>query len=247
MTEGKPHDYDHGQDQEQARHTMSRILVIEDEYAMRHALEDLLASEGHRVVTAADGAIGLERARDERPDLILLDVMLPKVDGFALAGELRRIGSRVPILLLTAKGGVDDRVAGLDAGADDYLAKPFNPQELLARVRALLRRVERAEAGVDGIRLGAVEIDFVRQTARRGKVALHLTPKEFALLRMLVEARGGVVSREQFLDAIWGFNAFPTTRTVDTHMAALRAKVENDPAQPRYLLTVHGAGYRLAS
>ncbi len=225
---------------------MSRILVIEDEYAMRHALEDLLASEGHRVVTAADGAVGLDRARDERPDLILLDVMLPKVDGFALAAELRRIGSRVPILLLTAKGGVDDRVAGLDAGADDYLAKPFNPQELLARIRALLRRVERAEAGVDRVQLGAVEIDFVRQTAQRGKVSLHLTPKEFAMLRMLVEARGGVVSREQFLDAIWGFNAFPTTRTVDTHMAALRAKVENDPAEPRHLLTVHGAGYRLA-
>jgi len=228
---------------------MSRVLVIEDEFAMRHALEDLLASEGHRVIVAADGAMGLERARTERPDLILLDVMLPKVDGFSLAAELRRIGSKVPILLLTAKGGVDDRVAGLDAGADDYLAKPFNPQELLARVRALLRRVARAgaAAAADQAQLGTVEVDFIRQTARRGSTALHLTLKEFAMLRMLVEANGAVVTREQFLDAIWGYNAFPTTRTVDTHMAALRSKVESDPAQPRHLLTVHGTGYRLAS
>lgn len=226
---------------------MSRILVIEDEFAMRHALEDLLSSGGHRVIMAADGATGLERARTEQPDLILLDVMLPKVDGFAVAAELRRIGSAVPILLLTAKGGVEDRVTGLDAGADDYLAKPFSPQELLARVRALLRRVERAEVAVDRVQLGSVEIDFVRQTARRGSGTVRLTPKEFAMLRMLVEARGEVVTREQFLDVIWGYNAFPTTRTVDTHMAALRSKVEEDPAQPRHLLTVHGAGYRWAA
>jgi DNA-binding response OmpR family regulator len=225
---------------------MSRILVIEDEYAMRHALEDLLTSQGHRVITAADGAIGLERARTERPDLVLLDVMLPKVDGFTLAAELRRTGCKVPILLLTARGGVDDRVTGLDAGADDYLAKPFDPQELLARVRALLRRVERAGALVERVQLGNVDVDFIRQTARRGGESLHLTPKEFAMLRMLVEARGGVVTREQFLDAIWGYNAFPTTRTVDTHMGGLRAKLEEDPAQPRHLLTVHGTGYRLA-
>ncbi len=225
---------------------MSRVLIIEDELAMRHALEDLLASQGYRVITAADGALGLERAQTERPDVVLLDVMLPKVDGFTLAAELRRLGCKVPILLLTAKGGVGDRVTGLDAGADDYLAKPFEPQELLARVRALLRRVKRADARMDRLQLGNVEVDFIRQTARRGAEILHLTPKEWAMLRMLAEARGGVVSREQFLDAIWGYNAFPTTRTVDTHMAALRAKVESDPSQPRHLLTVHGTGYRLA-
>lgn len=224
---------------------MSRVLIIEDELAMRHALEDLLASQGYRVITAADGALGLERAQSERPDLVLLDVMLPKVDGFTLAAELRRRGCKVPILLLTAKGGVGDRVTGLDAGADDYLAKPFEPRELLARVRALLRRMERAEARRDRLKLGTLEVDFIRQNARRGSAALHLTPKEWAMLRMLAEAQGGVVSREQFLDAIWGCNAFPTTRTVDTHMAALRAKLEKDPSQPRHLLTVHGTGYRL--
>jgi DNA-binding response OmpR family regulator len=224
---------------------MSRILVIEDEFAMRHALEDLLASEGHRVITATDGVAGLERARAERPDLILLDVMLPGLDGFALAAELRRVGSKVPILLLTAKGGVRDRVTGLDAGADDYLAKPFDAQELLARVRALLRRAERGTGTADRLRLGEVEVDFTRQTARRGRQELHLTTKEFEMLRLLAGEGGGVVSRERFLDVIWGYGAYPTTRTVDTHIASLRAKIEVDPARPGFLLTVHGSGYRL--
>lgn len=224
---------------------MSRILVIEDEFAMRHALEDLLTSEGHRVITAADGAGGLERARTERPDLVLLDVMLPGLDGFALAAELRRVGSKVPILLLTAKGGVRDRVTGLDAGADDYLAKPFDPQELLARVRALLRRVERGTGTADRLRLGEVEVDFIRQMAHRGRQDLHLTTKEFEMLRLLASEGGGVVSRERFLDVIWGYGAYPTTRTVDTHIASLRSKIEPDPARPSFLLTVHGSGYRL--
>lgn len=226
---------------------MSRILIIEDEFAMRHALEDLLAADGHRVITAADGAIGLERARAEQPDLILLDVMLPKLDGFALAAELRRLGGKTPILLLTAKGGVRDRVTGLDAGADDYLAKPFDPEELRARIRALLRRVERGASTPDQIRLGAVEVDFTRQQARRGRQEIHLTPREFAMLRLLAEARGELVTRERFLDVVWGYGAFPTTRTVDTHIATLRAKLEPDAADPRYLLTVHGSGYRLAA
>ncbi len=224
---------------------MSRILIIEDEFAMRHALEDLLTSDGHRVLTAADGAAGLERARVETPDLVLLDVMLPGLDGFALAAELRRLGSKVPILLLTAKGGVRDRVTGLDAGADDYLPKPFDAQELLARVRALLRRVERGTGTADRLQLGDVEVDFTRQAARRGREELHLTTKEFEMLRLLAGEGGSVVSRERFLDVIWGYGAYPTTRTVDTHIATLRSKIEPDPARPRFLLTVHGAGYRL--
>lgn len=224
---------------------MHRILVIEDEFAMRHALEDMLSSQGYRVLTAGDGATGLERARAEQPELILLDVMMPKVDGFALAAELRRLGSKVPILLLTAKGGIDDRVTGLDAGADDYLSKPFDPQELLARIRALLRRVQRDGPSLERVQLGALEVDFARQTAKRGRKQQHFTPKEFAILRLLAEARGAVVSREQFLDVIWGYSAFPTTRTVDMHIATLRSKVESDPAHPRHLLTVHGVGYRL--
>ncbi len=225
---------------------MPRILIIEDELPMRTALADLLTSEGHRVLVAADGAAGLARALAEQPDLILLDVMMPRLDGFALAGELRRLGRSTPILMLTAKGQVDDRVRGLDAGADDYLVKPFSGAELLARVRALLRRHQRDAVRVpDRVRLGAVELDFARLTAQRDGRALHLTPKEWAMLRLLLEAPGEPVSRERFLDVVWGVNAFPTTRTVDTHIATLRAKLEPDPDAPRFLKTVHGVGYKL--
>jgi DNA-binding response OmpR family regulator len=224
---------------------MSRVLIIEDELPMRTVLGDLLASEGHRVLTAANGADGLERAIAEQPDLILLDVMMPRLDGFTLAQELRRLGRAMPILMLTAKGQVDDRVRGLDAGADDYLVKPFSGDELLARVRALLRRFQRGVATPTVLRLGEVEVDFARLEARRAGQPLHLTAKEFALLRLLAETPGEPVTRERFLDVVWGVNAFPTTRTVDTHLASLRAKVEPDPNRPRFLKTVHGVGYRL--
>ena len=224
---------------------MPRVLIIEDELPMRTVLGDLLAAEGHRVLTAANGADGLERALAEQPDLILLDVMMPRLDGFALAQELRRLGRATPILMLTAKGQVDDRVRGLDAGADDYLVKPFSGDELLARVRALLRRFQRGVATPTVLRLGGVEVDFARLEARRAGQPLHLTAKEYSLLRLLAETPGEPVTRERFLDVVWGVNAFPTTRTVDTHLASLRAKVEPDPNRPRFLKTVHGVGYRL--
>jgi len=223
----------------------ARILVIEDERAMRIALEDALAAEGYRVLTAADGAAGLDRALKEKPDLILLDIMLPKLDGFALCAELRRLSVSVPVLMLTAKSQVEDRVTGLDAGADDYLVKPFSTRELLARVRALLRRAQQPGKSVNDLALGAVHIDLVRQTAVRGRTPLHLTAREFAMLRLLAEADGQPVTREHFLDVVWGYTAFPTTRTVDNHIAALRAKLEPDPEHPRFLKTVHGVGYRL--
>jgi len=223
----------------------ARILVIEDERAMRTALEDALAAEAYRVLTAADGAAGLDRALKEKPDLILLDIMLPKLDGFALCAELRRLSVSVPVLMLTAKSQVEDRVTGLDAGADDYLVKPFSTRELLARVRALLRRAQQPGKSVNDLALGAVHIDLVRQTAVRGRTPLHLTAREFAMLRLLAEADGQPVTREHFLDVVWGYTAFPTTRTVDNHIAALRAKLEPDPEHPRFLKTVHGVGYRL--
>ena len=224
---------------------MPRILIIEDERPMRTALEDVLSAEGHRVLSAADGAAGLDKALAEKPDLILLDVMMPKLDGFAVCAELRRLGVTTPVLLLTAKGQVSDRVNGLDAGADDYLVKPFSMDELLARIRALLRRTNRRGKGIGQLKLGDVRIDLVRQSATQGKRPLHLTAKEFAMLRLLVEADGEPVSRERFLDAVWGYAAFPTTRTVDNHIASLRAKVEAEPGKPRFLKTVHGVGYRL--
>jgi len=223
----------------------ARVLIIEDEFAMRTALADVLAAEGYRVITAADGASGLERAIREKPDLVLLDIMMPRLDGFALCAELRRRGHAEPILMLTAKGQVADRVSGLDAGADDYLVKPFSTEELLARVRALLRRTQHQARAVRELRLGEVRVDLVRQRAWRGRAEVHLTAKELAMLRLLAEAEGEPVTRERFLDVVWGYGAFPTTRTVDTHMASLRAKLEPDPARPRWLKTVHGVGYRL--
>jgi DNA-binding response OmpR family regulator len=225
---------------------MERILVIEDERAMRTALEDCLAAEGYRVLTAIDGAKGLARACEDKPDLILLDVMMPGLDGYALCAELRRLNDLVPVLMLTAKGQIDDRVRGLDVGADDYLVKPFSTEELLARVRALLRRVGRASRIVTKLTLGDVQIDFLKQEAIRAGQDIHLTAKEFALLRLLAESDGEAVSRERFLDVVWGYSAFPTTRTVDNHVASLRRKIEADPDSPRWIQTVHGVGYKLA-
>ena len=224
---------------------MERILIIEDEAPMRTALADLLAGEGYRVLTAVDGESGLERALAEKPALLLLDVMLPKLDGFAVCAELRRLTLDTPVLMLTAKGQIEDRVTGLDAGADDYLVKPFSTDELLARVRALLRRAERKTKSPLQLKLGETSIDLARQTARRGTKAIHLTAKEFAMLRLLAETGGEPVSREKFLDVVWGCTAFPTTRTVDNHLASLRAKLERDPNEPRWLKTVHGVGYKL--
>lgn len=221
-----------------------RLLIVEDELAMRTALADLLAAEGYRVLTANDGVSGLERAIAEKPDLLLLDLMMPKLDGFAVCKELRRLGHTEPILMLTAKGQIEDRVQGLDVGADDYLVKPFSTDELLARVRALLRRTQRQAKAIRELTLGDVRIDLVLQRAWRGKSELHLTAKEFAMLRLLAEAEGEPVTRERFLDLVWGYGAFPTTRTVDNHIASLRAKLEPDAAQPRWIKTVHGVGYR---
>jgi DNA-binding response OmpR family regulator len=224
---------------------MERVLIIEDELPMRTALADLLAAEGYRVLTASDGEAGLKRALAEKPDLVLLDIMMPKLDGLTLCAELRRLAISTPVLMLTAKGQVENRVDGLDAGADDYLVKPFSSEELLARVRALLRRTRRKGHLPDKVVLGGVEIDFVRQTARRGPKLVRLTVKEFAMLRLMAEAAGEPVSRERFLDVVWGYTAFPTTRTVDNHIASLRAKLEPNPESPVLIKTVHGLGYKL--
>lgn len=222
-----------------------RILVVEDELPMRRALTDCLESEGYRVIAAENGGSGLDRALKENPDLILLDVMMPKLDGFALCSELRRRNKRMPVLMLTAKGMVADRVHGLDAGADDYLVKPFSTDELLARVRALLRRVEKHRDSMGELHLDAVRIDFIQQRAWRGKTEVHFTAKEFAALRLLADSKGEPVSRQRFLDVVWGYGAFPTTRTVDNHIASLRGKIESDPENPKFIRTVHGIGYRL--
>jgi DNA-binding response OmpR family regulator len=223
-----------------------RVLIVEDEAPMRLALEQTLRSEGFKVMTAADGAAGLELGSSEPFDLILLDVMMPKLDGYAVCRALRKHGCNAPVLMLTAKVLVDDRVTGLESGADDYLTKPFSMRELLARVHALLRRFERSEPIADPYPIGDAEIHFSKRELRRASQTHQLSEKEIGMLKLLIEANGESVSRERFLDRVWGYEAFPSTRTIDNFVLALRKKLEKDPAQPQHLLTVRACGYRLA-
>lgn len=222
-----------------------RLLVIEDETPMRTALVETLKAEGYRVLAAEDGISGLELACSEPFDLALLDVMMPGLDGFALCRELRKRGRTMPVLMLTAKGQVDDRVEGLDSGADDYLVKPFSLRELLARVRALLRRTERAQGVGSVLTIGSSIVDFGKNTLSRDGNVYPLSAKEAGMLHLLASHAGETVSREKFLDVVWGYNAYPSTRTVDNFIAALRAKLEADASQPAHLVTVRGVGYRL--
>lgn len=224
----------------------ARVLIIEDDETLRFTLAHNLKREGYTVLTAARGDDGLVMAREEQPDLILLDLMLPGVDGIQVCRLLRR-DSRVPIIMVTALGGERDRVAGLDTGADDYLAKPFGIRELLARVRALLRRggVEPAPPGVsqEAVTTGDLVVDPARREVRQGGEVVRLKPKEFDLLLFFVQHRGRVLSREQILDEVWGFDFFGGPRTVDVHVRWLRQKIERDPAAPVRLRTVRGSGY----
>lgn len=223
---------------------MSRLLVVEDDPAILRGLSDNLRFESYEVTTAMDGEEGLRLARDGGFDLVILDVMLPKLGGFDVCRRLREAGENVPILMLTARGEEADRVHGLDLGADDYLTKPFSLRELQARVRALLRRRNPTARLPDEARFGDVAIDFRRFEAQRGGVALKLTRKEFGTLRLLIGRAGEVVTRSELLEEVWEYREYPTTRTVDNHLASLRAKIEDDPANPRHLLTVHGVGYK---
>ena len=223
---------------------MSRILVIEDDLAILRGLKDNFVAEGYDVLVAEDGAEGYRLAREKDPDLIVLDLMLPALSGYEICRKLRDNGDSVLILMLTARGEEADRVLGLDLGADDYVAKPFSVRELKARVRALLRRSVAASAPQDTLTFGAVEVDFPQYEARKGGEAVEMTPKEFGVLRHLAARAGEVVSRYELLEEVWGYGKFPTTRTVDNHIAALRAKLEDDPSEPRYLQTVHRVGYK---
>ncbi len=223
---------------------MSRILVIEDDAAIPRGLKDNLVAESYEVLTAEDGEEGYRLAREEDPDLIILDLMLPTLSGYEICRKLRDEGDSVLILMLTARGEEADRVLGLDLGADDYVTKPFSIRELKARVRALLRRSDAQSAPPDTLSFGAVEVDFLQYDARKGGNPVEMTPKEFGVLRYLAARAGEVVSRYELLEKVWGYGKFPSTRTVDNHVAALRAKLEDDPAEPRYLQTVHRVGYK---
>ncbi len=221
-----------------------RILVIEDDAAILRGLTDNLRCESYEVLSATDGEAGYKAIRDKAPDLVILDLMLPKVSGYEVCRKARSEGINTPILMLTARGEEADRVLGLDLGADDYLAKPFAIRELLARVRALLRRANPLRALPNELRFQDVTVDFVRYEARKGNHVLEFTRKEFGVLRLLCSRPGEVVTREEMLADVWGDQGERTTRTVDNHLAGLRAKLEDDPAEPRHLLTVHGVGYK---
>jgi len=223
---------------------MSTVLVIEDDAAILRGLADNLHHEGYEVLTATTGEAGYNLQKSRKPDLIILDLMLPRMSGLELCRKLRGEGVQTPVLMLTARSEESDRVIGLDLGADDYVTKPFSLRELMARVRALLRRVHASPELPDELRFGDVEVDFRRYVARRCGRLVEMTRKEFATLRFLVARAGHVVTREELLNEVWGYEAYPVSRTVDNHIAGLRAKLEADPARPVHIRTVHGVGYK---
>jgi two-component system alkaline phosphatase synthesis response regulator PhoP len=221
-----------------------RILIIEDDESILMGLEDDLKLEGYAICTARDGVSGLSFAKERRHDLIILDIMLPGMNGFDVCRQLRQDGIATPILMLTARGREADKVLGLELGADDYVTKPFSPRELLARIKAILRRVEQTRQGSERARFGDVEVDFQRYEVKKADRFVYLTSLEFALLRLLVNHQGEVLTRDAILDSVWGKNVFVDNRTVDTHIAHLRKKLEDDPAQPKHFEGVRGIGYR---
>jgi len=223
---------------------VSKVLVIEDDAAILRGLADNLKFEGYEVLTAVEGETGYKLQKAQKPDLIILDLMLPRMSGLELCQKLRGEGVQTPILMLTARSEESDRVIGLDLGADDYVTKPFSIRELMARVRALLRRIHSTAELPGQLRFGDVEVDFRRYIARRCGKLVEMTRKEFATLRLLVARAGEVVTRDELLNEVWGFESYPISRTVDNHIAGLRAKLERDPARPVHIRTVHGVGYK---
>jgi DNA-binding response OmpR family regulator len=223
---------------------MSLILAIEDDPAILRGLADNLRFESYDVLTAADGETGYRLVREKKPDLIVLDLMLPKLSGYEICRKLRMEGVATPILMLTARGEEADRVLGLDLGADDYVSKPFSIRELMARIRALLRRTAPPKTLPGELRFDDVVVNFVSYEASKSGKPLEMTRKEFSILRLLASRAGEVVTRDELLNEVWGYENYPTTRTIDNHIAGLRAKLERDPAEPERLRTVHGVGYK---
>jgi len=225
-----------------------RVLIVEDEESLVLTLRDRLTSEGYVVDAAGDGDTAVERITGELFDLVILDVALPRRNGFDVCRDVRQRGVQTPILMLTARGQVIDRVVGLKLGADDYLVKPFEMAELLARIEALLRRTSTsaipAGASAESYRFGDISVDFRRAEVTKGGQKLELSAREFKLLRYFIEHRGAALTRDELLNEVWGYNAMPSTRTVDVHVAWLRQKLEDNPRHPEYIHTVHGLGYK---
>jgi DNA-binding response OmpR family regulator len=223
---------------------MTKILIVEDEPNMVAGLRDNFEFEGYQVVTAPDGVAGLERALSEMPDLVILDVMMPRMSGLEVCQQLKAKRPSIPIIMLTARGQEVDKVVGLELGADDYVTKPFSIRELLARVKAVLRRAHNSPKNGDRYLFGDVEVNLRScQVVRKGK-ALDFSSKEFELLKYFLSHSGEAISRDRLLEEVWGYDRFPTTRTVDAHIVRLRQKLEPKPDDPHFILTVHGVGYK---
>lgn len=221
------------------------ILVVEDDAGIRIVLQDALTSQGYLVLTAEDGRKGFEKAKQLKPDLIILDVMLPMMDGFEICKTLRKEGIVSPVMMLTVKDEEVEKVLGLELGADDYMTKPFSLKELTARIKALLRRVEDYQNEMSVYRFGDVELDFHKYESRKKGKDLDLTPLELKILKLMIAKKGMVISRDEFLDTIWGIdNLSVSHRTVDSHIAHIRKKVEDDPSKPRFILSIHSIGYK---
>jgi len=226
---------------------MPKILVIEDEPEMQRGLRDNLEFESYEVEIAGDGAAGLQKLVDNSYDLVILDVMLPKMSGFEVLRKARERGVRTPVIMLTAKGEEVDKVVGLELGADDYMTKPFSLRELLARIKAILRRQTGTVASSDRMTMGDIDIDFSSYNATREGQPVAMTPKEFDLLKFLWQHRNQTVTRDQLLTNVWGYDESVSTRTIDNFIVKLRQKLEQDPAHPRLIITMHGAGYKLVA
>jgi len=223
---------------------MEKILIVEDEESILMGLEDNFKLEGYEVAGATDGLQGLSMAKERQYDLIILDIMLPKMDGYEVCKQLRQVGMKVPILMLTAKSQEIDKVLGLELGADDYVTKPFSPRELLARVKALLRRSRMMQEETEVYCFADVEIDFKkRQAVKKGK-SVHMTALEFSLMHFLIKHQDRVLDRTTILDEVWGRDVYVLPKTVDTHIGHLRKKLEEDPANPKHIIGVRGTGYR---
>jgi DNA-binding response OmpR family regulator len=226
---------------------MARILIVEDEPNMVAGLRDNFEFEGYQVITAPDGIAGLERALSEAPDLVILDVMMPRMSGLDVCKQLKSKRPSIPVIMLTARGQEIDKVVGLELGADDYVTKPFSIRELLARVKAVLRRARTVPQEQERVSFGDVEVNLRSCQVARGGKPLDFSSKEFELLKYFLCHQGETLSRDRLLEEVWGYDRFPTTRTVDAHIVHLRQKIEPKPEEPRFILTVHGTGYKFVS
>ena len=224
---------------------MKKILIVEDEKDMVTGLKFNLDARDYTVITAYDGDTGYQKALDEKPDLVILDLMLPKRNGYEVCKLLKEEVPNLPIIMLTAKSQEVEIVIGLELGADDYITKPFGVLELLARIKAVFRRVKSGSEIPEVHHIGNLEIDFRRYTASRKGKPLKLSPREYELLSYFIKRQGEIISRDELLNQIWGYDSFPNTRTVDAHIAKLRRKIEANPEEPKLIITIHGIGYKL--